>query len=74
MTWRALKAMPYLLEPQPWKSFKQAFRKRKMPDSTREHFRNIKLKPEHFAEFLRAEAGGFREHTLCPTNRARASV
>ena len=47
----------FIVEPQPWKSYKQAFRKQKMPEETREHFRGIELRPAFFAEHLRQVVG-----------------
>ena len=47
----------FIVEPQPWKSYKQAFRKQKMPEETRAHFRGIELRPAFFAEHLRAVVG-----------------
>ena len=47
----------FIVEPQPWKSYKRAFRKQKMPEETRAHFRGIELRPAFFAEHLRAVVG-----------------
>ena len=54
----------FLVEPQPWKSYRQAFRKQKMPEETRTHFRAIALKPQLYAEFLRTEVGFASVETL----------
>ena len=54
----------FIVEPQPWKSYRQAFRKQKMPDETRDHFRAITLKPQLYAEHLRAEIGFTTVETL----------
>lgn len=47
----------FIVEPQPWKSYRQAFRKQKMPEETRVHFRAITLKPQLYAEHLRRGGG-----------------
>ena len=47
----------FIVEPQPWKSYKQAFRKQKMPEETRAHMKGIELRPAFYAEHLRKEVG-----------------
>ena len=47
----------FIVEPQPWKSYKQAFRKQKMPEETRAHMKGIELRPAFYAEHLRNEVG-----------------
>ena len=47
----------FIVEPQPWKSYRQAFRKQKMPEETRENFKAIELKPTQYGEYLRSEVG-----------------
>ena len=47
----------FIVEPQPWKSYKQAFRKQKMPEETRSHMKGIELRPAFYAEHLRNEVG-----------------
>jgi len=42
----------FVLEPQPWKSYRQAFRKQKMPEETRAHYRAITLRPSQYAGWL----------------------
>ena len=47
----------FIVEPQPWRSYRQAFKKQTMPDETRKHFQNIKLRPSLYAEFLKTTVG-----------------
>lgn len=54
----------FIVEPQPWRSYRQAFRKQTMPDETRAHFQNIALRPSLYAEFLRTTVGFERVTTL----------
>lgn len=52
----------FLLEPQPWKSYKQAMRKQDMPTEVRELLPQLKLRPDNFQKLLLQEVG-FREVT-----------
>ena len=54
----------FIVEPQPWKSYRQAFRKQKMPEETRAHFKGIALRPTLYAEHLRTEVGFATVETL----------
>ncbi|KAK3235534.1 hypothetical protein CYMTET_54270 [Cymbomonas tetramitiformis] len=47
----------FLLEPQPWKSYKQAMRKQDMPTEVRELLPQLKLRPDHFQKLLLQEVG-----------------
>ena len=44
--------------------YSQAFRKQKMPDDTRDHFKAITLKPQLYAEHLRDAIGFSSVETL----------
>lgn len=54
----------FIVEPQPWRSYRQAFRKQHMPEETKAHFRAIALRPSLYAEFLRTAVGFERVTTL----------
>ena len=54
----------FIVEPQPWKSYKQAFRKQKMPEETRRHFERIALRPTLYREYLRTTVGFKSVETL----------
>ena len=54
----------FIVEPQPWKSYKQAFKKQPMPEETRAHFRAIALRPTLYAEHLRRTVGFSSVSTL----------
>ena len=54
----------FIVEPQPWKSYKQAFKKQPMPEETRAHFRAIALRPTLYAEHLRRAVGFSSVSTL----------
>ena len=47
----------FIVEPQPWKSYRQAFKKQNMPEETKAHFREIKIRPKDYAEFLKTSIG-----------------
>ena len=47
----------FIVEPQPWRSYRQAFKKQRMPEETRAHFLAIALRPSLYAEFLRTTVG-----------------
>ena len=53
-----------VLEPQPWKSYGQAFRKQRMPEETRVHYRAITLRPKDFAAYLLGTVGFARVEEL----------
>ena len=54
----------FIVEPQPWRSYRQAFKKQRMPEETRAHFLAIALRPSLYAEFLRTTVGFERVTTL----------
>lgn len=54
----------FLVEPQPWRSYKQAFKKQNMPPETRAHFRDIKIKPSDYRGVLRDTIGFASVETL----------
>jgi len=54
----------FIVEPQPWRSYRQAFKKQRMPEETRAHFLAIALRPSLYAEFLKTTVGFERVTTL----------
>jgi len=47
----------FILEPQPWKSYKQAIRKQDMPVEVRTTLSQLKIKPQQFQNILIEEVG-----------------
>ena len=63
----------FIVEPQPWRSYRQAFKKQRMPEETRAHFLAIALRPSLYAEFLRTTVGFERVTTLRDADMHNAS-
>ena len=63
----------FIVEPQPWRSYRQAFKKQQMPEETRAHFLAIALRPSLYAEFLRTTVGFERVTTLRDADMHNAS-
>ncbi len=63
----------FIVEPQPWRSYRQAFKKQQMPEETRAHFLAIALRPSLYAEFLRTTVGFERVTTLRDADMHAAS-
>jgi 7SK snRNA methylphosphate capping enzyme len=42
----------FILEPQPWKSYRQAFRKQEMPLEVKQNLHQLTIRPHQFAEEL----------------------
>ena len=63
----------FLVEPQPWKSYKQAFKKQAMPEECRVHFKSIKIKPAMYADVLQNEIGFDTVETLRDADMEGAS-
>lgn len=73
----------FILEPQPWKSYKAAFKKQRMPADTLATYRSLALRPAGFAELLvgttgfekveelrQAAGSGFDRPLLCAYKKA----
>lgn len=66
-----------IIEPQPWRSYKQAFRKNKhdVPAEWKSHYGSIKLKPDMFESYLKSVVGfrTIQRLALEPTRRRAAN-
>jgi hypothetical protein len=47
----------FILEPQPWKSYQQAFNKQDMPAELKHVLPTLELRPDQFAHILLTEVG-----------------
>jgi 7SK snRNA methylphosphate capping enzyme len=56
----------FILEPQPWRSYRAAFRKQEMPEELKHVLPTLQIRPEQFARVLRQEVGFAHVEPLAP--------